>query len=110
MKIVRDRAARTVNLSQPGYIRSILDGFNMSDCNPCLTPMDESTRLSVSMSPQTPEERLGMKAVPYRELVGKLLYLAVATRPDIAYVVGVLCRFVENPGEANWNAAKHVLR
>jgi len=51
-----------------------------------------------------------MKAVPYRKLVGKLLYLAVATRPDIAYVVGVLCRFVENPGEAHWNAAKRVLR
>jgi hypothetical protein len=39
-----------------------------------------------------------MKPYPYRELVGKPLYLAVATRPDIAYVVGVLCRFVENPG------------
>ena len=36
--------------------------------------------------------------------------LAVTTRPDIAYVVGVLCRFVENPGEAHWNAAKRVLR
>jgi len=92
MKIVRDRVARTVNLSQPGYVRSILGDFNTSDCNPCLTPMHEGTRLSMAMSPQTPEERLGMKAVAYRELVGKLLYLAVATRPDIAYVVGVLCR------------------
>ena len=110
MKIVHDHTARTINLSQPGYIRSILDGFNMSDCNPCLTPMDESTRLSVSMSPQTPEERLGMKAVPYRKLVGKLVYLAVATRPDIAYVVGMLCRLVENPREAHWNVAKCVLR
>ena len=109
MKIVRDRAARTVNLSQSGYITSIMDDFNMSDCNPCLTQMDEGTTLSVSMSPQTPEERLRMKAVPYRELVGELLCLALTARPDTAYV-GVLCRFVKNPGEAHWNAAKRVLR
>jgi len=51
-----------------------------------------------------------MKAIPYRELIGKLLYLAIATRPDIAYVVGVLCRFVENPGLLHWHAAKQVLR
>ena len=70
MKTPRDHAARTVNLSQPGYIRLILNDFNMSDYNPCLTPMDEGIRLSVSMAPQTPEERLGMRAVPYHQLVG----------------------------------------
>jgi len=101
MKIERDGTARTISLSQPGYIRSILDDLRMSECNPSPTPMDGGARLSISMSPQTPEEKLGMKAVPYGELVGKLLYLAVATRPDIAYVVGVLCRFIDNPGEAH---------
>jgi len=110
MKIICNHAAHTISLSQPGYIRSILDDFRMSDCNPLLTPMDEGTRLSISMSPQTPEEKLNMKAIPYCKLVGKLLYLAVATWPDIAYVVGMLCHFVENPGEAHWNAAKHILR
>ena len=99
MKIVCDCVARTISLSQPGYIRSILEDFYMLDCNPALTPMDERARLSIAMSPRTPEEKLGMRAVPYQELVGKLLYLAVATRPDIAYAVGVLCRFVENPGQ-----------
>lgn len=32
-----------------------------------------------------------------REALGKLLYLSIATRPDISYAVGVLCRFSENP-------------
>jgi hypothetical protein len=50
------------------------------------------------MSPSSVEVRLAMKEIPYRELVGKLLYLAMATRPDIAYDVSVLCRFVEKPG------------
>ena len=47
-----------------------------------------------------------MKKVPYRELVGKLLYLAVATHPNISYAIGVLCHFVENPGHLHWGAAK----
>jgi hypothetical protein len=51
-----------------------------------------------------------MKAIPYRELIGKLLYFAIATRPDIVYRVGILCRFVENPGPSHWHAAKRVLR
>jgi hypothetical protein len=38
------------------------------------------------------------------------MYLAVATRPDISYTIGVLCRFVENPGPEHWGAAKRVLR
>jgi len=40
-----------------------------------------------------------MKLIPYRELIGKLLYLAVAMSPDVAYTVSVLCRFGESgPG------------
>ena len=110
MKLVRDRAARSISLSQPGYIESILEHFQMADCNPVQTPMEENIKLSSSMSPSSVEERLAMKNIPYRELVGKLLYLAIATRPDIAYAVGVLCRFVENPGPAHWDAGKRVLR
>lgn len=109
IKIECDHATCTISLSQPGYVQSILEQFGMSDCNPSLTPMDENQKLSARMSPDTPEAQSEMKAYPYRELIGKLLYLAIATRPDIAYVVGVLCRFVENPGLAHWYAAKRVL-
>ena len=50
-----------------------------------------------------------MAKVPYCELVGKLIYLAVATHPDISYSISVLCCFVENPGPEHWGAAKCVL-
>ena len=36
------------------------------------------------------------------------MYLAVATRPDIAHAVGVLARFSSNPGPAHWTALKHL--
>ena len=38
------------------------------------------------------------------------MYLAVATRPDIAHAVGVLARFNANPGMEHWKALKHLCR
>jgi len=38
------------------------------------------------------------------------MYLAVATRPDISYAVGVLARFSKNPGLQHWKAVKHLFR
>jgi hypothetical protein len=110
IKVERDRVACSISLSQPGYIESILEQFSMSECNPALTPMEENQKLSTSMSLDTDERWAEMKAYPYRELIGKLLYLAVATHPDIAYTIGVLCQFVENPSMQHWFAAKRVLR
>lgn len=48
--------------------------------------------------------------MPYINAVGALAYLAVATRPDIAYAVGVLVRFSKNPGKRHWRAVKHLFR
>ena len=51
-----------------------------------------------------------MQSKPYASLVGSLMYATICTRPDIAYIVGMLGRFQANPGEAHWVAAKKVLR
>jgi hypothetical protein len=110
VQLERDREKRTILLSQPTYIDSLLKTYRMANCNGAKTPMAEKPRLSNKMSPTMPEEIEAMKNVPYREAVGKLLYLSIATRPDIAYAVSVLCRFTDNPGRAHWDAIKRVLR
>ena len=109
MNIQWDQQVHTISLSQPGYIESILDQFGMTECNPALMPMDKGQKLSAQMSPDTPEGKLEMRKYPYCELVGKLLYLAIATWPNITYVVRVLCCFIENLGIEHWNTAKRVL-
>ena len=38
------------------------------------------------------------------------MYAMVATRPDLAYVVGVVTRYMSNLGRKHWEAVKHVLR
>ena len=51
-----------------------------------------------------------MAKVPYSSAVGSLMYAMVCTRPDIAHVVGVVSRFLENPGKEHWEAVKWILR
>ena len=51
-----------------------------------------------------------MKSVLYAPAVDSLMYAMVATRPDIAHVVGVVNRFMHNPDRSHWNAVKHVFR
>ncbi|XP_047326536.1 secreted RxLR effector protein 161-like [Impatiens glandulifera] len=51
-----------------------------------------------------------MKNVPYSNAIGSVMYLMVSTRPDIAYTVSCLSRFMSNPGISHWNALKWLLR
>jgi len=51
-----------------------------------------------------------MATCPYRELVGALAWLALGTRPNIAFATSSLPRFGHNPGRVHWEAAKRVLR
>ena len=109
-KIDRDRPSRSISLSQKQYILDMLERYNMSDCKPVSTPMAPGSKLSSSMAPSTPEDTIFMKSVPYLSAVGSLMYLAITTRPDISYAVGVLARFNSNPGPIHWKAVKHVFR
>jgi hypothetical protein len=51
-----------------------------------------------------------MKAVPYASAVGSLQYAHVCTRPDLAFITGVLSRYQANPGIVPWKMVKKVLR
>ena len=51
-----------------------------------------------------------MTLVPYASAVGSLMYAMVCTRPDIAHAVGVVSRYMANPGKEHWEAVKWLLR
>ena len=110
IQITRDRAARKISLSQETFIKSILARFSLSDAKACNTPMLSPMTLSKQDSPQNATEAAHMSRVPYREAIGSLMYVSVATRPDITFAVSTLSQFLENPGEAHWEAVKHVYR
>ncbi|XP_052485142.1 secreted RxLR effector protein 161-like [Gossypium raimondii] len=51
-----------------------------------------------------------MKKIPYASAVGSLMYAQVCTRPDITYNIGMLGRYLSDPGIDHWIVAKKVMR
>ena len=47
-----------------------------------------------------------MHGVPYAEAIGSILWLTMISRLDVAYAVGVLVQFIQNPGQTHWEALK----
>ena len=64
--------------------RKILNKFSMDECNAVATPEDSNQVLSKFDDSETAN-------FPY-QLVGSLVYLAIGTRPDIAFAEGNVSR------------------
>ena len=94
------RTAAHTTLTQTSYILSKVEEFGeyLQGSSP-LTPAVESLRLTKMMSPAPGSpEAVHMATLPYRALVGSVLFAAVSTRPDINNAVLDLTRFLNNPG------------
>jgi hypothetical protein len=110
MRLRRPTETGPIMLDQVAYIIELLKRFNMVDSNPSHVPHQPGVHLSQDMCPTSNHEVEQMKDKPYGELIGGLLWLSINTRPDIVPAVGVLCRYVRNPGPQHWTSAKLVLR
>jgi hypothetical protein len=110
MRITRDRKNHKLTLSQGEYIQKVLERFGMQDAKPVSTPLASHFKLTKEMCPKTQEQIEYMSKVPYSSAVGSLMYAMVCTRPDIAHAVGVVSRYMNNPGKEHWQAVKWILR
>lgn len=97
-------------LSQSAYATRILDAAKMSDCKPTSTPLPLAHPLYRERKPATDDERRDMSSVPYRSVLGSLIYLSTRTRPDIATAVSLLGKYQADPTPTDWKALKHLLR
>ena len=102
MDLIRNRAKRTLSIGQKRYVKDILTKYGVDEMKPKSlplpsTPLSRSGTLLKSMTPS------------YSEIIGSLMYLAVCSRPDISQAVGALARYMSNPTEEHYRAAKHVL-
>jgi hypothetical protein len=110
MRITRDKKNHKLTLSQGEYIEKVLERFRMQNEKPVSTPLANHFKLTKEMCPKTQEEIEYMSRVPYSSTIGSLMYAMVCTRPDIAHAVGVVSRYMNNPGKEHWEVVKWILR
>ena len=108
MEVIQNTGAKLIRLNQTRYIQQMLGKFDINTTSS--TPMDSRYRLSKSDSPTTEGEKLYMQTVRYREAVGSLLWLANGTRPDIAFAVNQVARYMEDPGVKHWDAVLRIMQ
>ena len=98
------RTAAGVTIDQTGYVESMLARFGLGAAHGADTP-------AVTPGDYDASPLLGdADAATYRSMVGALLYVSTHTRPDIAYAVCHLARFMSAPRALQLTAAKRVFR
>ncbi|CAI7803553.1 unnamed protein product, partial [Closterium sp. NIES-54] len=106
LQITRDRARRTITLTQSHMVQQVLQRFGFTWSSAQATPLATGHSLSAPPSDESVEP-----SGPYPELVGCLMYLMTCTRPDLAYPLGLLARYVARGRhrKVHMDAAKRVL-
>ena len=92
-----------IKLKQTSYAKKVLEKAGLNDCNPTKYPMDPKLLITKDGDGKV------VNPTEFKSLVGGLRYL-VHTRPDLAYSVGIVSRFMERPTLMHLNAAKRILR
>ncbi|CAM8934687.1 unnamed protein product [Rhodiola kirilowii] len=90
-------------MCQRRYAREILERFKLESCNAVRNPIVPGAKLIKDDTCKKSDSHL------YKQMVGCLMYLA-ATRPDIMYVLSLVCRFMENPSDSHMQAVKRIFR
>ena len=92
-----------ITVCQSAYAAKILETAGLTGCNPTCTPMEPRLNLSKMSTAPAVDPTL------YRSIVGSLRYL-VNSRPDLAFSVGYVSRFMEAPTTEHLGVVKRVLR
>lgn len=80
------RSEQIIYLDQLHYVKKILKTYNYFNCKSVCTSYNPSVKLFKNTSES-------VRQTKYASIIGSLRYASDYTRPDIAYVVGLLCRF-----------------
>jgi len=103
LEIKRDRQKGSISLHQSKYTKKILDKYRPGIkpiTNPeKAIPVSLGQRIEAYTEKQDPEI-----THRYQQEIGAVIYLSIKTRPDIAYAVGLLSRYMSNPGPEHLQA------
>lgn len=97
-------------LSQPAYIKKVIEMANLTESKPTKYPLPMSHPLYESIIVPSKEDAAKLNGIPFRSVLGALLYLATRTRPDISTAVSMIAKFQSCPTPTHWKMVKHVVR
>src|SRR3979490_2089279 len=83
--------------------------FNLTNAKPIYSPLPLGMDLSSPLSATRGEDSDQVAEVPYRVIIGSLMFTSIVSRPDITYSVNLLSKYLNNNGAIHWEAAKRVL-
>nr|GEU94779.1 retrovirus-related Pol polyprotein from transposon TNT 1-94 [Tanacetum cinerariifolium] len=98
MEIVRDWSRKILRVSQSGYVSKILNNFRIDNGKSLKMSVGGRFKLSLKDCSVKDCDVERMTKVTYANAVRSLMYLMVCTRPDIAYAISVVSRYLANPG------------
>ena len=104
MSVKRNRRLRTLSISQKTYLQGVLKRFDMENCRSVSTPLEFGKKYEALSEEDNP---VGVKG--YQIAIECLNYATLISRPDLAVAIGVLSKFMANPGLEHWKGVKRVL-
>lgn len=110
IEFTTNRAARTITMSQKHFIEEVLEHFGMQDCKPIGAPMDPKAKLLKLKKEEFKQCEEEMVGVQYKQAVGSLMYIMVATRPDLAFPQSVVSQHMARSESMHWVAIKRIMR
>ena len=75
----------------------MLERYAMQDCKLGDTPIAKGDKFSLSQCLKNDLEVKKIQKISYASVVSSLMYAQVCTHSDIAFIVGMLCRYLSNP-------------
>ncbi|UYV72268.1 hypothetical protein LAZ67_9002406, partial [Cordylochernes scorpioides] len=102
IKIIQDKDG--ISLQQSHYVQQILQKYGMENCKEVPTPGSKEINLDNHIEDDNCDQHT------YQEALGMLMFLAVNTRPDIAYITSKLSQYSRQPKQMHWTAIKRVMR
>ena len=100
-----NKPQKSLRLHQKQYILNVIKKHGLTEAKTVSTPIDLSVKLEKDDGISK-----AVNPISYQSIIGSLMYVTTATRPDISFAVGVLSKFNSKPNQTHLTAAKRVLR
>jgi hypothetical protein len=101
------QTSKGISITQMAYIQHTLEEMGMTDCRPSNLP---ATERDISIAVKDSGNAELVDSTHFKHIIGKLMYAATGTRPDIAFAIGFLSCYAHDPTTHHLKMVKILLR